>query len=101
MPAVGAVAAGAAAVCASASDTVSTVGAAASPNAAANPISERAFRREIVSDLMIALMSNSLEDQVMDRYKRLTPVATRREAARVRRRVGRLRRAMPATRPNQ
>jgi hypothetical protein len=28
------------------------------PPAAANPISERAFRREIISELMIALMSN-------------------------------------------
>jgi hypothetical protein len=45
-------------VWASASDTVSIVGAAARPNAAANPISERAFRREIASDLIIALMSN-------------------------------------------
>src|SRR3984893_11461257 len=43
---------------ASASDIVSTEGSAARPNAAANPISERAFRREIISDLMIALMSN-------------------------------------------
>ena len=55
---VGAAAVGAAVVWASASDTVSIVGVAARPNAAANPNSERAFRREIVSDLMIALTSN-------------------------------------------
>jgi len=58
------------------------------PNAAANPISESAFRREIDSDLMIAVMSNlpdkdcqciQNEEDRIDLYQQWSDVLLRRD----------------------